>query len=336
MSEGPRARLVVGTGRCGSTLLSKMLSQNAGVLSLFEWFSGIEPSFRFRAGPVDASELADRLRQDHPMLTMVLKRGYEVPEVVYPFGAPGMRFERGDPVPWSLGIALPRISDRPDQLFDEMIELVEAQPRQTLAMHYRAVFDWLTRRLGRRWWIERCGGSIEFLSELHALFPDARFVHIHRDGRETALSMREYPVLRVAVAVMYGLVGEIEYTHEGLTEMERRDGAAIDRLLETRPPVELFGRYWSEQIERGLDASAALPPESLLEIRFEDLVTHPRRELARMAEFLEIGTEDDWIERAAALARGMPTLRFPSLEPEEQRRLEAACAPGRTRLGQGG
>ena len=41
------ARFVVGTGRCGSTLLSRMLSENAQVLNVFELFSGIDQFFRF-------------------------------------------------------------------------------------------------------------------------------------------------------------------------------------------------------------------------------------------------------------------------------------------------
>ena len=121
MSDAPRPRFVVGTGRCGSTLLSRMLSQNARLLSVFEFFSGIDQFFRFQPEPVEGAELARRLRQDHPMLTMVLARGYEVPEVVYPFGEPGTRFALGDPVPWILGIALARVSDDPDALFDALM-----------------------------------------------------------------------------------------------------------------------------------------------------------------------------------------------------------------------
>ena len=304
-----------------------MLDQNKRVLSVFEWFSGIDQFFRFRADPVDGAELAARLEQDHPMLTMVLKRGYEVPEVVYPFGEPGIRFDVGDPIPWSLSIALPRICDTPDALFDEMIREVRGYSRQPLAAHYRAVLDWLASRHDRDWWIERSGGSIDFLADLHALFPDARFVHIHRDGRETALSMREYPVLRVAVSVMYGLVGEIEYSHEGLTEMERNDGPAIERLLETRPPVELYGRYWAEQVINGHAALQKLDPDVVLDVRFENLVADPRQELGRIADFFEIGRADDWIERGAALVREMPPLRFGTLSVDEQRRLDEACAP---------
>ena len=331
--EKPSARLVVGTGRCGSTLLSRMLDENPRLLSIFEWFSGIDQFFRFRPEPIEAEELAERLEQDHPMLTMVLARGYEVPEVVYPFDAPGMRFAVGDPMPWSLGIALARMSERPDALFDEMIGLVRSFPAQSLAAHYRGIFEWLAERHGRECWIERSGGSIEFVGELCDLFPEARLVHIHRDGRETALSMREYPVLRVAVSVMYGLVGEVEYSHEGLSEMGESEGGSIDQLLATRPPVELYGRYWAEQVERGHAALQKIDPARVLDLRFESLVADPTRELTRIADFFEIGRAGAWIDRAAALVRGMPPLRFGSLDADEQQRLDDACAPAMRLLG---
>jgi len=318
-------RFVVGTGRCGSTLLSRMLSENREVLNVFELFSGIDQFFRFRRDPVDGPELAARLRQDHPVLTMALRRGAVVPEVVYPFGAPGARYAAGEPIPWALGIAIPRLSDAPDALFDELLRRVEAGPRATLAAHYREIFAWLVRRLGRRCWIERSGTSIEFLGELAEFFPGARFVHLHRDGREAALSMREYPVLRIAVALMYGLFGEIEYSHPGLTSFERAHPGEVDRVLREPPPVELFGRYWSDQIRRGLAAREDLAPGVFLDVRFEELVTRPEPVLRRIAEFLELGGDAVWIARAAALAHGMPPLRLPALPADERSRLDAEC-----------
>ena len=62
------------------------------------------------------------------MLTIVLKRGYEVPEVVYPFGAPHARLAREDPIPWILGIAIARVSDDPDTTFAELIERARQRP----------------------------------------------------------------------------------------------------------------------------------------------------------------------------------------------------------------
>jgi putative sulfotransferase len=315
-----------------------MLSTNTRVLNVFELFSGIDLFFRFERRPVTGAELAAQLRLDHPMLTMVMKRGGEVPEVVYPFDDPRSRHSLGDAVPWALAIAIPRISDEPDQLFDEMIARVEAAPTQTLDRHYRAILDWLTARSGKSAWIERSGTSIDFLGDLAEFFPDARFVHIHRDGHEAALSMREYAPLRVAVAVMNGLAGEIEYSHDGLERLEREDGATIDRLLATESPIELYGRYWSEQIMNGERARQKLPADRFIDVRFEELVTSPIEILTRISDFLELPEDDrvdgeGWIERAAALSRGMPPLRAPGLPESERARLEEACAEAMEVLG---
>jgi hypothetical protein len=323
---------VLGTGRCGSTLLSRMLAENERVLNLFEFFSGIDEFFRFRRDAVSGAELAARLRQDHPTLTMVLRRGHRVPEVVYPFGAPGMRHARGEPIPWILGIAIPRVSSDPDAFFDALIREAESLPPRPLSLHYAHLFAWIARRLDKKLWIERSGSSIGTLGELSELFPGARFVHLHRDGREAAISMRDYAVLRLAVALMNGMLGPLEYSHDALEALERRDPGAIDRLIASPAPIELFGRYWGGQIEQGYAALRALPPESFLDVRFEDLLADPRRELGRIADFFELGG-GDWIARAAALVDREPPRRFASLSADEQRRLEAACRPAMSLLG---
>ena len=69
----------------------------------------------------------------------------------------------GDAVPWALAIAIPRISDRPDALFDEMLDFARAQPLQHLSIHYRSLLDWLTRRCGKQLWIEK---SVAFVASL--------------------------------------------------------------------------------------------------------------------------------------------------------------------------
>ena len=108
------------------------------------------------------------------MLTMVLRRGYEVPEVAYAFDSPDTALGRNDPIPWTLAIAVARISDDPDALFGEMIEQTRAQPEQLLALHYRQLLDWLTLRSGKQLWIERSGTSMDFAAELKAFFPGWR------------------------------------------------------------------------------------------------------------------------------------------------------------------
>ena len=122
-------RFVVGTGRCGSTLLSRMLGESPEVASLFEFFNGLDMTRRFGAEPIGGVEFAELISQPHPFVTMVLSRGYEVPEIVYPFG-PRARFARDEPLPWLLVSLLSRASETPDALYDETLARARTFPEQ--------------------------------------------------------------------------------------------------------------------------------------------------------------------------------------------------------------
>lgn len=323
-------RFIVGTGRCGSTLLSRMLAEQPSLRMIFEFFSGLDLATRFQQGVVSGADFAALLARDTPALTMVMERGYQIAEVVYPYRSDS-RYRREQPIPWILAAALSRMSHEPDALFDACLARAAAQPSQTLAGHYRAIFDWLTQRSGRRVWIEKSGSSIEYLATLRDFFPEARFLHLHRDGREAALSMREHHVYRLWVSLLYGEGGA-----EVLAVGPSPDGRdRIREMLESPPPVEHFGRYWSDLTVRGFRALGRLDAVQYQELCFEDLVADPATHLGRIADFFEIEARDEsWVSRAADLVLGIPPTRFGSLSPDEQSRLEEACRPGRMLLGQ--
>ena len=327
-------RFVVGTGRCGSTLLSKMLAEHAAVLSVFEFFNGLDMTRRFSNEPVDGKDFAQLISQEHPFVTMVLRRGYEVEEIVYPFG-PNSRYKRDDGLPWILVSTLSRLSDDPDPLFAEAVAFASSLPRQHLSAHYRQLFEWLAQRMGKTCWIERSGSSIDYLGSLHEFFPEARFLHLHRDGHETALSMREHAAYRLAISLMFQLIPT--GAAPSIAQLRTLDpgGAdnSISQMLASRPPVEYFGRYWSQELEHGLRAVQQLQPDQYAEVSFEDLVSNPKETLRAIADFFELPSGGDWIDRAAALIRGIPPTRFDRLPPEEQNRLAEACRPGMELLG---
>ena len=67
---------MVGTGRCGSTLLSLMLAEHRDVVSLHEFFTGLDWSRRFADGLVPGPEVAELIGAEQPVTTAVLARGY--------------------------------------------------------------------------------------------------------------------------------------------------------------------------------------------------------------------------------------------------------------------
>lgn len=317
-----RERFIVGTGRCGSTLLSLLLAEHRDVVSIHEFFTGLDWSQRFRAGPVTGPELASIISAEQAVTSQVLGLGYTADEIQYPFGRPEARYAPGDPVPWLLITMLSRLTDDPEPLFDALVGWAAGQPTRTLADHYGNLFDWLTGEHGGTVWVERSGSSVDYVGDLLTLYPDAHVVHLHRDGPETALSIRNHPFYRLALAILYDLFPE------GGTEEEQ-----IRHAVETPPPVDVAGRYWSDQIQHGVSALAALPPAQRLEVRFEELVTDVVPVLDAIATFLELPTDDGFAARAGGLVRGMPPERVPQLSPDDQAALRTACRPGMALVG---
>lgn len=330
-------RLIVGTGRCGSTLLSRMLAEHPGVLSVFEFFNGLDMGRRFQSEPISGPQFAELISAEQPFVRAVLARGYDAEEIVYPFG-PDARYGRADRLPWLLVTMLPRLSDQPDALFDRLTAFARGLSRGPIAEQYRRLFAWLASQLGREFWIERSGSSIDYLGALHQAFPRARFLHIHREGAEVALSMREHDAYRLPISLLYDVPVDsgVRVSELGPLDLDAPPTPEdpISQILASRPPPEYFGRYWTDQIVRGFAALPQLDARQLLSVRFEDLVSRPRDLLAEICEFFELDPErDGWIERAAGLIRGIPPTRFEKLAPDQQLRLADACRVGRQLLG---
>ena len=340
-------RFVVGTGRCGSTLLSRMLAECPGVASLFECFNGLDFSQRFAREPISSRVFWEMVTREQPMVTAVLRRGYPVEEVAYPFegkgerpsGAAG-RYAMGDALPWIQVALLPRLSDEPDDLFEALEAFLRDCPDAPPRDHYLVLFDWLAKQAGRRIWVERSGSSIDYVAELIDLYPEARFLHLHREGPEVALSMREHHAYRLPISLLYDApladgrrVSELAPLD---FDSEPRPDDTLSRILAARPPAEYFGRYWSDQVERGQPALDALPRGRLLEVSFESLIRDPLPWLRKIERFFALaapGEGGGWRERAAQWIRGTPPSRLQTLSIDERRRLLEACAPGTRLLG---
>jgi hypothetical protein len=315
-------RFVVGTGRCGSTLLSRMLAEHRDVVSIHEFFTGLDWGRRFADGDVTGAELKEIIGAEQPVTTAVLSRGYTSDEIQYPFDTPGVRFTRADPTPWLLVTMLSRLTDDPDACYDELLLMAEDRGAAPMSEHYRALFGWLTERAGGSIWVERSGSSIDYLGELASLYPRARFVHIHRDGHEAALSIREHPFFRLAVTLLMDLFPTTS-----------DEEAAVTEVIENPPPCWAVGRYWSDQVLRGFAALPLLDRDQFLQVRFEDLVSTPNAVLEEITTFFELPDDRDFVSHAAALVGTHPRERFGELSGVEQDELREACRPGQVLLG---
>ena len=352
MSEAPSAGaatrpepiapvLILSTGRCGSTMISDLLSRHPGVLSLSEFFVPLGAQ-AFAWQRPDGERMWRTLNRQSRPLHAMLKDGKVVEENLYRFDAPGARFRPGD-LPPILAVTLPHLTDRPEALFDELETVVRGQPRLPLDEHYRRLFSHLMGRFGRRVWVERSGGSLMHAAKLLRLFPEARVVHVCRDGRDTAISMSRHHNFRVllgAILKVRGLGFDAQRT------FLQSKGSLVDywinelafRLLDVdrlaaRPTLRDFGAFWSDLELIGHRVLAQLPPERVMSLRFEDVQAAPRETLAELIRFIDPSLQDgDWLDEVAAIPSAARS-KYLALPEADRQALTRACLPGLELLG---
>lgn len=332
--------LVLSTGRCGSTLVSQILNRHPEVLSVSEFFTALGPK-AFAVPRPDGAHIWRLCTRQNPLMRAVLKHGLLVDEFVYPFDGPGARFGLRD-VPAISLMTLPHFTAEPDALFDELGPVVRSQPRLPLAEHYRRLFDHLAQRFRRKVWVERSGGSLMHTAKLLRLFPDARVIHVYRDGRDTAMSMHRHHMFRVVLAAMRGFRLDPERMIRAATT-RRFELPLYELIFRLVDPVKLmqrarlstadFGAFWSTMITTSHEVLQPLAPDQLLNVKFEDLLRSPHETLREMIRFIDPSLENEaWLNEVAALPQPTPS-RFTRLPDDERQALTAACAPGLQRLG---
>jgi len=126
-----------------------------------------------------------------------------------------------------------------------------AMPAPTPAGFLHALYGEYMRQHGAVRWGDKTPIYTSYIGLLARIFPEAQFVHLIRDGRDVALSM-------------VNKWGKQEFH--------------IDPYF--------AARSWVRRIRQAQAASAGLPPERYYELRYEDLVAAPERELRALCDFL--------------------------------------------------
>lgn len=328
---------IVSTGRCGSTLLSRILGRHPDLISVSELFSAIQP-YAFPRRRVTGAEFWRLISEPHPLWTMALCQRCEPPEFLYPVDDPASRFSRTTGVPPIAAICLPTLTSRPDDLYSALAAAVPRFPEARVGILYQRLFGWLTRRLGRKLWLERSGGSLAYVEDIAREFPEAKFLHLYRDGQDVAMSMSRHQFFRLQ------LPGQRLGDEEGLAAGPRasRNGGGSESprdprhplpeqaLLDDahRVPVSRFGLRWAATVLRGMATLTTLPPERVLHVAYEELVHNPRDTFKRTLTFFDVeAPSDSWLDRVATSVKPRQ-LQPRRLSAQEQEKLERLCGVG--------
>ncbi len=329
---------IIGTGRCGSTLLSTAMGRHPRVLSLSEFFTSIDPE-AFPAGPIDGPQFWRILSRPRPKAMTLLRNGIPPDEFLYPFGSGRFTLETGIP-PICL-VTLPHLTDDPDGLFDELAGLIPDWPAAPVAEQYGRLFGWLCERFDRDVVMERSGGSLRFLEGITACFPDARFVYLDRDGVAAAVSMSRHTTFRLEVCnlEMMELLGVDPFDSPAVEHADQLpeelrcylpDRFDPDALMRRPIPLPFFGMIWSQLILDGVGYLSGLPSDRLMYLSYEDVLSAPAAQLAALADFVGVEADPQWLSAAASLVRpSVGSFGVRAVSAEDRAALQEACGPGR-------
>jgi hypothetical protein len=177
----------------------------------------------------------------------------------------------------------------------EVSPMLVRSPRDLLAAD---ATPWAADRF-RRFFSERAKAQAKpvFLHKLtgwprsgfiRAVFPDARFIHVVRDGRAVAASDLRVPWWR-------GWAGP---EHMGCGPLSQADLAAWE--ASGRSFALLAGLSWKIEMDAVVAARELVPPDQWLDVRFEDLLDDPPSHFKSMLTFLGLEAHPRF---DAALAR---------------------------------
>ena len=322
-------------------MVSNLLNRHPRVLSLSEFISYIGIRSLSHRQPT-GDWMWNYYSRPQYRTRLMLQGRYK--ELLYPLDDPNARFTQEN-VPPILCATLPHLTEQYEELFDELEPVVREQPRQSPTDHLRYFIGWLCQRYGCCTWVERSGGSLLFASRLLQEFPEARVIHVYRDGRETAISMSRHYLFRLITANMLALqslgfdamksLARGRYWEWLSSRLELLTRLLLNpaRLPYDKLTLQDFGMLWSAMIERGDHMLGRLPSEKLLHVKFEDMQAEPEREIRRLIRFIDPTLEDEvWLREVRSIPRQMPS-RFSQLATDDQATLNTACRPGLERLG---
>jgi hypothetical protein len=247
---------VIGTGRCGSSLVTEVIARHPEV----GFVSGVDDK-------LPALDLGGRWN------SALFRRGAPRDAGLVSFRHRARYLERG-----RLRVAP---SEGWNLLERQVSPLLPATRRDLLAsdltpwmeQRLRRFFERRMRAQGRHRFVHHVTGWPR-AGLLQAAFPDARFVHVIRDGRAVASSWLQMPWWS-------GFEGPSNWSLGPLPEQY-----ALEWEQSGQSFVVLAGLAWKLLMDAFDAARMAIPPGQWLDVRYEDILAEPRKQFAAILEFL--------------------------------------------------
>jgi hypothetical protein len=143
------------------------------------------------------------------------------------------------------------------------------------------VFDLYGQAQGKPLVGDKTPAYVERMPTLHVLWPEAKFVHLIRDGRDVCLSILDW---------------------------KKRDRTPGRYATWEDDPVSTIALWWKRRVRLGREAGASLDPGLYHEVRYEALVARSAEECKALCGFLGVLFDDAMLRFHEGRERAKPDL----------------------------
>jgi hypothetical protein len=215
--------------------------------------------------PRSGTTLFRRMVDAHPEVAVIpevgwLARRYENRVGLTPDGRLTPEFVDKLPKKGGFGRYTPLPVDR-----DELREFAAGEPAPTYAEFVSLLFDRYGEERGKPLVGNKTVDHALNVGALHEVFPEAKFVHLIRDGRDVAASALSW---------------------------RRSKRLAEEFSTWDEEPITTAALWWEWHVRRGREAGLPLGGDLYYEIFYEALVADPATESERLCDFLGIPYDD--------------------------------------------
>jgi Sulfotransferase family len=159
--------------------------------------------------------------------------------------------------------------------------LLDADEPVPYAQFVSSVFDLYGRDRGKPIVGDKSPGYVREMKRLHALWPDAKFIHLIRDGRDIWLSVAGW---------------------------KKADRTVGQFSTWAQDPVGTTALWWERSVRLGREAGVALGPDLYREVRYEDLVQDAEGVCRELCAFLEVPFDEAMLRFHEGRTRREPGL----------------------------
>ena len=277
-----RPIFVIGTGRSGTTLFFQLLGFHPDLA----WFSTYGNYFYRQTWPALLSRVRDLPGVDR---VLPLESRY-MPKPTEAYGV---------------------LNEVTEGLFTAYRRLEAADASPAIQARFRARVAAYLRLQGKPRFANKHTGFAR-TRFLRAIFPDARFIHVYRDGRAVASSL-----------IRVDWWKELESWHWGPMRPEN----AEEYERSGRNPLVLAAISWKTLMDEIEDETRELGPDVLLRIRYDDLVNDLRGAMQSVLRFADLREHPRFWSRVERHAvHDMETKWRTKLDAKQRELLEKSLA----------